>query len=255
MSRDRAPRLAAPGPGAERAVVVVPPALDGERIDKVLAALVPAISRGFARKVLGLGGVYIGDQRCRVASRPVRRGDVLTATWHRDVTAPEVFDLVVVHEDARVVVIDKPAGQLSQGSELGDVGSLVWSLGRRFGSGARLMHRLDKPASGLLVVGRDADAVKELAPQIREHTVTRSYFAATQGVPAEGLCELALVREKRRMRIAADGEAGLDARSHVEVCAVHDGRAIVRVTLETGRTHQIRLHLSALGAPIIGDRR
>ncbi len=255
-NRGRPPKLKDPGPGAERAVVVVPQALSGERIDKALAALVPGLSRSFARKILGMGGVHHGDARCRVASREVAVGDVLTATWHREVTAAELFELCVVHEDARVAVVHKPAGQLSQGSELGDVGSVVWALRRRFGRDARLMHRLDKPASGLLLVGLDAAAVRRLAPQIREHTVGRRYYAVTAGVPAQGRCELPLAREGRRMRVAQPGEQGaLDARSVVEVIATAGGRALARVTLETGRTHQIRLHLSAVGAPIVGDRR
>ncbi|MCA9515710.1 MAG: RluA family pseudouridine synthase, partial [Myxococcales bacterium] len=252
--RTQAMRLGPTGAGAERAVVTVPPALAGERLDKALAALVPALSRAFARKVVGLGGVYLGLSRCRVASKPVEAGDVLTATWHPDVSAPERFPLVVVYEDADVVVVDKASGQLSQGSELGDEGSLTRDLERRFGRDIRLMHRLDKGASGLLVAARTARASAALTPQVREHTMSRRYLALAAGVPADGACERPLIADGRRMRVAEPHEDGLPARSDVRVVRAGEGAALVEVVLFTGRTHQIRVHMSHIGHPLLGDQ-
>ncbi|TNF22763.1 MAG: RluA family pseudouridine synthase [Deltaproteobacteria bacterium] len=255
MSRDRAPRLGPPGPGARRATFVVPPTLAGERLDKALAAGVEELSRAKARKIIGMGAVYLGTERCRVASKPVAAGDALTVTWHPEVLTPERYELDVLHEDARVVVVNKPAQQLSFGSELGDVGSLAHALARRYGPEAVLMHRLDKPASGLLLVARDAAAAAALTPQVREHRMSRRYLAIAAGTPAAGWCETPLVKEGRAVRPAHPGEEGMPARSFVEVLRTEGAASLVRVTLETGRTHQIRVHLMSLGAPLVGDRR
>jgi len=240
---------------------VVPEALAGERLDKALAALLPDMTRHLARKVLAMGAVFVGARRVRRASEPVRAGDVLQATWHPEVLAPEKFELVVLHEDDDVVVLDKPTGQMSQGSELGDVGSLIHALMRRYGRDIRLMHRLDKGASGVMVAGRNPEATAALTPQFRNHTIERRYFAVTLGVPAEGECDVAIVQERRVVRAALPGERGQHAKSVVQVVsefatpvgASTSQRALVSVQLHTGRTHQIRIHLESLGAPIIGD--
>ncbi len=243
----------------------VPDELEGARIDKALAAVVPGLTRHLARKVLAMGGVFVqrGKDRRRVrrASEPVYAGDVLFATWHPEVLAPEKFELVVLHEDDDVVVIDKPTGQMSQGSELGDVGSLTHALMRRYGRDVRLMHRLDKGASGVMVAGRNPDATAALTPQFRNHTIERRYLAVTLGVPPDGECDVAIVQEGRVVRAALPGEPGMHAKSLVRVVSTFttpvgastSSRALVAVQLYTGRTHQIRIHLQSLGAPIIGD--
>lgn len=239
----------------------VPPELAEARLDKALAALIPGMTRHLAKKVLDMGGVHLvrngHSRRVRRHSEAVMAGDVIEATWHPEVLTPERFPLTVLHEDGDVVVVDKPTGQLSQGSELGDVGSLTHALMRRYGRDARLMHRLDKGASGVMVAALNAFASAALTPQFREHTIERTYVAVTEGVPAEGPCTTAIVQEGRLVRAARPGEAGLAARSDVRVVEVveRDGRrrARVEVTLFTGRTHQIRIHLQSLGAPIVGD--
>lgn len=233
----------------------MPEALAGTRLDKAMAQLLPGLSRTLSRKVIKMGGVYIGEERCRVASRPVRPGDILTATWHPDVLVPPEFQLDVVYEDEQLVIVDKPSGQHVQGTELGDVGTLVRALQRRFGPATRLVHRIDAPASGLLVAGRDAETVTALSALFRVHDIGRSYLAAVAGSPAGGARTVPLVRAGRRMRLARPGDEGaLEARTDIKVLARHPTRALVEARLHTGRTHQVRVHLAGTGTPIVGDR-
>ncbi len=239
-----------------RASVVVPPTLAGERLDKALAQLVDEMSRQLARKTIGMGAVYIGRRRVRAASRAVRAGDLLTATWHPKVTgSPDSFPLSEVYSDADTVIVNKPAGQLVAGTELGDVGSLQYAVSKRYGRDTRLMHRLDRPASGLLVAARSKAASAALTPQFREHTIRRCYLAIAAGAVDAARIELPLARDGRRMRIAGDGDPGaMTARTDVRPLATGEGWTLLLATLHTGRTHQIRLHLMGSGGPLFGDR-
>jgi 23S rRNA pseudouridine1911/1915/1917 synthase len=244
--------------GAKEARVEVPEALADERLDKTLAALVPELSRHHARRVLAMGAVTVNGRRVRMAGHAVRTGDRIIATWHDEVQRPEIFELNVVHQDTSVIVVHKPAGQLSQGSELGDVGALTWQLTKTFGQHVRLMHRLDKGTSGLMVAARNEAASASLTPQFRAHTIGRAYLTLVAGIFDGGECTARLRQTARRVRVAGPTEEGMDARTlftpeaffqHPE----HGPVTLVRATLFTGRTHQIRVHASHLGHPVLGD--
>ena len=253
--RSQPPKLSTVSQGAERRQVSVPSDLAGERLDKAIAALSEDVSRTLARKAIANGGVFLGLDRCKVASRKVSPGDCITITWHPAGHAGRTYPLDIVYEDPRIVVAHKPAGQHVQGTAQGDAGTLGVSLQKRFGPDTQLAHRLDAPASGLIVAGLDKDSVAKLMAAFREHQVRRSYLAVVQGSPKAGPCHLPLARDGRRMRIAASDEPeAKSAHTDVEVLWQGEGKALVHARLHTGRMHQVRAHLSGLGSPIIGDR-
>lgn len=242
-----------PAPGAEQAKLIVPPELAGERMDRIIAAVVPGVSRTLARRIIDQGGVLMGGRRCRVASRALNAGETVVVTWHPKVMEPPIVALRPVYSDERIAVLSKPAGQHVQGTELGDRGTLVREIARVYGPDARVVHRLDAPASGAIAVGLDPEAVNELGFQVREHTMERGYLAVTAGTPPEGRCTLRMRQEGRGMRVARPDEEGMDASTYVTVLSTRLGRSLVALRLETGRTHQVRVHLAGMGSPIIGD--
>lgn len=238
--------------------VSVPDTMHGERLDKALASLVPQLSRHKARKVLAMGAVTLNGRKVRMAGYLVRGGDKLAATWHDDVLTPELFELEVIHEDPAVLVLHKPSGQLAQGSELGDVGSLTHTLTRRFGPSVRLMHRLDKGTSGLMVAARTPAASAHLTPQFREHTIGRRYLALVVGVMDGAECEAPLRQNARLIRVTSAGEDGMTARTVFSPQGFYQHPdlgllTLVEAQLFTGRTHQIRVHATHLGHPVVGD--
>ena len=251
--RENDPGLGEVANGEQRAVFDVPAELAGERIDKVIAACVEPLSRGRARKLLGLGAVFHGKSRCRVASRAVHIGDRITVTWRDGSGATEERDLDVIFEDEHLAVIHKPAGQHTQGTALGDSGTVVRLAQRRFGGAAQVAHRLDAPTSGLLLVTKTLESAEALRPLVRDHALDRRYLAVCMGTPPEGLCDRRLMRRGRRTIVANDDE-GKEARTLFEVLRSEGAISLVHARLETGRTHQVRVHLQSLACPILGDR-
>jgi 23S rRNA pseudouridine1911/1915/1917 synthase len=223
------------------------------RIDKVIAACVEALSRSRARKLLDQGAVFLGRKRCRVSSRAVLAGDQITVTWREASVAEPAAPLDVVFEDAHLAVLHKPVGQHSQGTALGDSGTVVRMVQKRFGGDAQIAHRLDAPTSGLLLVGKTADTVERLRPMVRDHALDRRYLALCSGAPTEGRCDKSLIREGRRTLVAGADE-GTAAATWFDILEQREGVALVRARLETGRTHQVRVHLQSMGTPILGDR-
>ncbi|MBK9036520.1 MAG: RluA family pseudouridine synthase [Myxococcales bacterium] len=224
---------------------------DGTRLDQALAAGVPGLSRRRARALIDLGGVFVDRARVKVASRPVRAGQVIEATlggaFERAVApgpaAPEPL-LPIVYEDEHLLVVDKPAGMVTAPTPESDRGDALDRLRRRPGGGeVFLVHRIDRPTSGLLVFARTAAANRILAARFVAHDLTRAYVAIVAGaVPAT-------------VTTIDRPVAGQRAVTHVEAIApLAGGRASeVRLRLETGRTHQIRVHLAELGHAVLGD--
>lgn len=219
----------------------------GVRLDKLLAARVPGLSRGGARDLLDRGAVWVSGRRCKIASKTLLPGEAVEIgaplpredAPRREAPAPP---LVVVLEDEELVVVDKPHDAITAPTREGDRGTLAWALGKREGRPVFVVHRLDLGTSGLLVFAKTARANAALAEAFRVHDVTREYLALAHGA-ADAPFEVDEPIDGRRAKtsFAPEERAG--------PCT------LLRATLETGRTHQVRIHAASRGLPLVGDKR
>lgn len=249
----------------------VPPSLAGQRLDRVVA-MVTGASRAGAATLVADGAVRVdGTVRTNGAAR-VGAAEVLSVELTAEAqTVPEADPGVVVtavHVDEHVIVVDKPNGLVVHPGAGHHQGTLVQGLLARFpelagvGDPARpgIVHRLDQGTSGLLAVARSEAGYSGLVAQLADRTMTRRYDTLVWGLPAsaEGVVDAPIGRSQRdptRMSVAADGRP---ARTHYRVAATFTNPApLARLAcrLETGRTHQVRVHLAAIGHPVVGDRR
>ncbi len=246
----------------------VPAALDGQRLDRVAHLLfgVPwSKARGWiSRGKLDVEGETVTDER-----RVVRAGQRLSVEEERPAkTSGRLFSpSALVFVDADVVVVEKPAGLSSVPYDDGEKDTLVDRVraalsrdarhkGARVQGSLGVVHRLDKETSGLLVFARTLEAKRALAAQFREHAVHRRYVAIAHGDVAKGTCRSRLVADRGDgLRGSTEQRtAGLLAITHVRPLERLRGATLVECQLETGRTHQIRVHLAEAGHPLVGDR-
>jgi 23S rRNA pseudouridine1911/1915/1917 synthase len=211
----------------------------GLRLDQVVPRHVAGLSRRKARAVIDLGGVFVDRARVKVAGRPVRAGQVIEVNVggaiERDRPAPTPE---IVFADDHVIIADKPAGLVTAPTPESDRGDLLDQLGRRYGE-VYLVHRLDLPTSGLLVFARTRDANKRLGDAFARHDVDREYRAVAVGQVAPQTVDRPI--------------QGKRAVTHFGALESLAGATLVSARLETGRSHQIRIHLAGLGHPVAGD--
>ncbi|MGZ6976126.1 MAG: RluA family pseudouridine synthase [Acidimicrobiia bacterium] len=244
----------------------VPAALAGERIDRAVA-LLTGWSRADVQVLIDDALVQV-DGRAVIKSRRLHEGeviDLLAEPEPEGLPQPQAIPIVVVHEDADVIVVDKPAGLIVHPGAGHADGTLVNGLLHRFpelagvGDPARpgIVHRLDANTSGLLAVARTQVAYDALVAALADRTVDRGYRALVWGVPdaASGVIDAPIGRSVRRPTRMAIREGGRHARTHYTVERIFPdaGVSLLRCSLETGRTHQIRVHLAAIHHPVVGD--
>jgi 23S rRNA pseudouridine1911/1915/1917 synthase len=231
----------------------------------LLADADSSLTRSAATRLIRTGKVRLNGRAARAAD-PVKPGDVIEyelADAQAREPSPEPIPLRVVYEDADLLVIDKPAGMVVHPAAGHWSGTVVHALLGRGGTWSTvggeerpgIVHRLDKGTSGLMVVARNDTAHRSLAAQLADHSLARAYLALVRGVlkSEAGVLEGDIARDPRdRKRMAVVG-AGRFARTRYSVRERFARHTLLRCDLDTGRTHQIRVHLSALGHPIVGD--
>ncbi len=245
--------------GSETVAVPVP------RLDLYLAGVLPQLSRSQLQKLIYTGHVQVNGAPARAAAR-LKTGD--RVSWEVPAPRPtqlepETMELAIVHEDEDLVVIDKPAGMVVHPGPGHSRGTLVHGLLGRgpnwssVGGAERpgIVHRLDRDTSGLLVVARNDTAHQELSRQLQQRTMRRRYRAIVVGEVAEPAAriEAAIGRDphhRQRMAVLATGKEAVTEFRRLEIRA---GHSLLDVGLQTGRTHQVRVHLAYIQHPVLGD--
>jgi 23S rRNA pseudouridine1911/1915/1917 synthase len=239
----------------------------GQRLDAWLASHVPGQSRSRLQSLIEDGRVQLDGAATRPSLR-VRAGQAVRVEIPEAEPAtpqPEAIPLTVVYEDAQLLVVDKPAGLVVHPGAGCPSGTLVNALLHHVkdlsGVGGVLrpgiVHRLDKGTSGLLVVAKNDETHRSLAWQFAAREVDKEYLALVVGVPARasGTITAAIGRDPvHRKKMSVRARKSREARTSYTVVEAFDGAALLRVRIMTGRTHQIRVHLAALGHPVAGDR-
>src|SRR5689334_2396992 len=255
--------------GIQTIDVRLEPAHAGWRLDRALAATVPTMSRERLKALIRSGAVETGGTQLRDPAAKVRGEEALRVAVPEPKPAhneAQDIPLTIVFEDDHLLVVDKPAGLVVHPAAGNVDGTVVNALlhhcaGKLSGIGgvARpgIVHRIDKDTSGLLVVAKTDVAHEGLARQFAAHSIDRRYLALVNGVPraSEGKIDAPLARSAaNRKKIAiVEGKRGKRAVTHWKRLQVLKDSALVECRLETGRTHQVRVHMASLGHPLVGD--
>jgi 23S rRNA pseudouridine1911/1915/1917 synthase len=241
----------------------------GQRLDRFLAAQFPDVSRTHVQALIDEGRVRVGGM-AKKPSHHLESGEAITVEIPAPPppgVEPENIPLTILYQDADIAIVNKPAGMIVHPGAGADAGTLVAALLHRFGVEHGLssvggplrpgiVHRLDKGTSGAMVIARNDAAHLKLVAEFRERRVQKTYLALLHGNTKgeKGRIELPVARDlRRRSRMTARRSEGREARTDWRLLLRLAAFSLIEADLHTGRTHQIRVHFSALALPVVGD--
>lgn len=241
--------------------------MEEERIDKFLSLLVDSFSRSYLQKLLSMGHITVNGKQIKQSYKVKTDDQVVVYVPPADVLSiePEPIPLDILYEDCDVIVVNKPKNMVVHPAAGHYTGTLVNALlyhcaGELSGINGILrpgiVHRIDKDTTGSIIACKNDKAHNSLAAQLKEHTITRRYHAIVHGVINEesGTIHKAIGRDSQnRKKMAVVCSGGKDAVTHYRVLKRFQKYTYLECELETGRTHQIRVHMASIGHPLLGD--
>ena len=254
--------------GEQKVELTVAEEMSGKRLDSVLAGMMPEYSRSFIQKLFENGSITVGGDPCSEKKREAAAGDIVEITIpqpERLEVEAEDIPLDIVYEDDELLVVDKPAGMVVHPAPGNHSGTLVNALMYHCGDALSsingvirpgIVHRIDKDTSGLLMVAKTDRAHNALSAQLAEHSITRRYKAIVYSniKEDEGTVDKPIGRDPgNRLRNAVVYTNSKNAVTHYRVLERFGGFTLVEAVLETGRTHQIRVHMAYIRHPLLGD--